>query len=179
MDPFIGNAGEWFETEPDVFYIECESEQLGQVWCTVDHWVMTIRGDSAIAENDNVSIKVRYINNPPEASTDDVTIAHLDKDGEYKAISLAFGSITTTSPAQNLVVRSVAYTGDELFSPFVDYTFKFYLAYEMTTNSEIKALFPPQYDLWLVDGKEAYSCSTTYLVEPDISLTDATVTLEQ
>lgn len=103
--------------------------------------------------------------NPPTGTTaQGFRVSIVDNKEVYKLIDNNFvGAITTgTAPTHNIPIQSVSITNHELFANSVEYTFQFYFDTTKTTldaNEYISVMFPMEYDLYLIDGKD-YTCNT-------------------
>ena len=158
FDAFVGDAGEWFENDPGTFYIECESEVIGSILCTVEHWEVTIQGNSEITANTQISITIKNVRNPaPKETSGNFSIAHIEAAGAYLAFNPTFGTVTPTALAKNILVKMVEADGDNLFDTNVDYQFRFYLDDTISDTKNLKVKFPRQYDLWINDGVSYYT----------------------
>jgi len=76
------------------------------------------------------------------------------------------------APASNIEFKSIAVSDHYIFGHSADYTFEFFLAgTTLDVDENLSVTFPKQYDLYLADGTDSYTCSTTSL---DTGLTTAT-----
>jgi hypothetical protein len=62
-----------------------------------------------------------------------------------------------------------------LFGHSADYTFEFFLAgTTLDVDESLSVMFPKQFDLYLADGANSYTCATTYLDTSSLTATDVT-----
>jgi hypothetical protein len=66
-DLFVGDAGEWFSEEANVYYMDCSSTALGACWCTVDKRVVTVSGSVDVAATGTIDITIAGVHNPSTA----------------------------------------------------------------------------------------------------------------
>ena len=174
-DYFLGDTWAWFSNEPNVYYIDCSSAQLGTTWCQVDHNILIVSGSNAIAGSTQIVVTINNIVNPIAGQTSAFQIYHVDTNGNFVTINQNYGTVTPTATAlYNIGVRSLVLGESRLFRNG-DYTWRLYIADTMNTDSQLQVLFPKEYNLRLFDKKDTYSCSTTWL---DIS-TSATIKTQQ
>lgn len=74
-----------------------------------------------------------------------------------------------TELPENITIRSVEASSQNLYDDNVDYTFKIYAPVSITISHELQVLFPRQFDLFINDGITAYTCSTSYLDDASTS----------
>ena len=174
-DYFLGDIWTWFTNEPNVYYIDCSSTQLGVTWCQVDHNIVIVSGSNAITASTQIILTINNIVNPIVGQTSAFQVYHVDGNGNYLTVNQNYGTVTpTVTAAFNIGVRSLVMGENRLFKSS-DYTWRLYFADTINTDSQIQVLFPREYNLRLVDKKDSYTCSTTWL---DIS-NSATIKTQQ
>jgi hypothetical protein len=159
FDPYIGNAGQSYKSESGAYYLPCSSQEMGVIYCRVDHWVMVIKGTTAVPQSTAVTIQVSGVVNPAPAPTGNFKLLHVDKNGGLLEYSGAFGSVTPTAFAKSLELRSITVSNRGL-GETADYSFTFYTDDIVNRETQLYVTFPSEYDLALVDQKPSYSCST-------------------
>lgn len=166
FDPFVGHASTWLLQEPNTYYLKCESTALSLIWCTVDKWKVTVSGSAAVEAANEIDITLKYVSNPAEGTTSQkLRVAVINSTGVYQAYNIDFISagVTIVAPAAvNIPIASVMASSHKLFAGSNDYTFSFFLDdTSLDTDENLKVMFPMQYDLWLCDGSEQYTCDTS------------------
>lgn len=68
-----------------------------------------------------------------------------------------------TQLPENITIRSVEASSQNLYDDNVDYTFKLYVPTSITISHQLQVLFPSQFDLFINDGLVNYTCSTSYI----------------
>jgi hypothetical protein len=165
FDLFVGDAGQWFTEEPDVYYMNCSSTAMGASWCKVSKRVVTVTGSVAVEETNAIDITLNGVCNPATSSRKFI-VSLVGSDGAYKAHDIAFSNdITFGTAPTNIEFKSVSVSNHYLFGHSADYTFEFFLGGGNTldTDETLHVMFPKQWDLYLADGIDSYSCSTTTL----------------
>lgn len=177
-DPFVGYASAWFSsgTYAGKYYLNCESTAMGLSWCEVDKRCVTVTGTSQVEATSAIDIKLKMVANA--ASGNQATqfkVAIKGSDGAYKVNDTTFGGAvqaTVAAPASNILFKSVMASSHMLFAHGIDYTFKFFLAgTSLDTDEKVSVKFPHQYELYLADGVDKYTCETSNI---DTALATAT-----
>jgi hypothetical protein len=161
-DYFIGDTWAWFVNEPNVYYIECSSVQLGTTWCQVDHNIVIVTGTQAVTGGGEIVLTINNVINPVAGQTSAFQIYHVSATGAYLSLTMNYGTVTPTVLANsNIAVRSLTMTDNRLFKSS-DYAWRIYLIDAMNTDSQLQVLFPREYDLNKFDRKDSYNCATTW-----------------
>jgi len=162
-DYFLSDTWTWFNNEPNVYYIECASTQLGTTWCQVDHNIVIVSGSNAITESTQIVVTINNVVNPISGQTSAFQIYHVDTIGNFVTVNQNYGAVTPTATASNNIdVRSLVMSESRLFRSG-DYTWRLYIADTMNTDSQLQVLFPKEYNLRLFDKKDIYSCTSTWI----------------
>lgn len=165
-DPFVGHASTWLLQEPNTYYIKCSSTALSLIWCTVDKWKVTVTGSAAVEAANAIDITLMYVSNPVEGlTTQKLRVAVINSSAVYQAYNIDFNSAGVTiaaPPVNNIPIHSVTTSSHNLFAGSNTYVFNFFLDdTSLDTDENLKVMFPMQYNLWLCDGSEQYTCDTS------------------
>lgn len=176
FDPFVGDASIMLSEESSTYYLECSSTSLGLCWCTVDKHTVTVMPSTAVEASGLVDITIKNVSNPIAGTTSNkLRVAVVGSDNAYKAYTadLTSAGLTTVAlPVNNIPIQSVEANNRHLFSTGVEYTFKFYInSGSLATDESVQVMFPNQYMLYINDGADEYTCSSTSL---DLTLASAT-----
>jgi hypothetical protein len=146
--------------------MDCSSTALGATWCKVSKRVVTITGSVAVEETNAIDVTLNGVCNPT-AATRNFIVSLVGSDGAYKAHDVSFYTtgITFGTAPTNIEFKSVSVSDHYLFGHSADYTFEFFLGGggSLATDESLHVMFPKQFDLYLSDGSDTYSCSTTSL----------------
>jgi len=146
--------------------MDCSSTALGASWCTVSKRVVTITGSVAVEETNLIDVTLNGVMNPSTV-TRSFIVSLVGSDGAYKAHDTSFYTtgITFGTAPTNIEFKSVSVSDHYIFGHSADYTFEFYLGggNSLATDESVHVMFPKQWDLYLADGVDSYSCSTTNL----------------
>lgn len=148
-DPYLGQSDAKFSMgEPNNFYIDCQSEVLGNINCKVDHWYIIISNLNTVLPDTKIILTLFKVSNPSTTSQLYFKFYLLDSDKSIKAFKSDFSSILLTGSAEsNIKIRSIE-TSNKYLSEISDYNFTFYL--QSITFSQYDSLlikFPVQYTL--------------------------------
>jgi hypothetical protein len=165
FDPYVGTSWPWFSNEATSYYLSCSSS-LGTTWCRVDHNIIVVTGSSEVNASTDIVITLFNVKNPAAAKTDLLQLLHTDSNGVAKSYNASFGTVTPTDLPYNVEIRTISASDPDLFDSG-SYTFVIYLAETFTTTSQLKVMFPMEYDLSKDDKQDAYSCSTNYQDDSD------------
>jgi hypothetical protein len=166
FDPYLGKSSVWLSNEGTTYYISCSSSQLGTPWCKVDHNIVVVSSSNEVSNSTDISLTIANVKNPTAVKTDNFQIQHVDSAGVPKSYNMTFGTVTPTAQANHLEVRNITASSTSMFD-LSSYTFTFYLGQTLDTTSQIKVLFPAEYDLSKDDKHDSYSCSSTYKDDSD------------
>lgn len=163
-DAFVANAKQVFDDSDD-YYVNCSSDALKEIWCTVCRHRITIWGETAVDDQTEIDITIEDVMNPKVMSlaAGKFILGQLDENDEYKVLDVAFdatGIATTALPKSDIVMKSVDVSSHELFKSAADYTFTFFLDTKPTAEQNLQVDFPPQFELAVDDGKDDYVCAT-------------------
>ena len=167
FDLFVGDANEWFTEEVNTYYINCSSTAMGASWCKVDKRCVTLTGSVNVDATQTIDVTIHNVHNPAAASSRAFIVSQVAADGSYQAHDTSFNTsvITLTSaPAENIHFKSVSVSDHNLFGHSADYVFEFFLGgTALDVDEALYVTFPLQYDLYLTDGTDSYTCASTYL----------------
>jgi hypothetical protein len=131
-------------------------------------------GSSDVVANTDISITVMHVRNPAAFVTSNYKVGHTDKDGNYYAYNQAFGTGTPTALGSNINIREVM-RNDSSDTTTMEY--KLFSSSLTTLSSSTpchphhqplaQSYNPMEYDLWICDEKDLYSCSTTFNDDSD------------
>lgn len=170
-DFLLGGAEEMFQEEEGNYYIDCASEALGDIWCTVDRRIVVVSGAGAVLAGTAIDVELYGIMNPAMISTTtgNFMLYHYDPVNETaKAALQTFGTVTITAAvSSNVLIKSVEISDNSLFSSS-DITFTFYMAETMIDTDWILAEFPSNWQL----KADTYSCDATVQNDSDVEADD-------
>jgi hypothetical protein len=170
-DFLLGGAEEMFEEEEGSYYIDCASEALGEIWCTVDRRIVVISGAGTVVSGIAIDVELYGIVNPSiqSTTTGNFMVYHYDPINETaKAALQTFGTVTLTAAvSSNILIKSVEISDNTLFGSS-DITFTFYMAETMIASDWILAEFPSN---WELEG-DTYSCDATVQNDSDVDSED-------
>ena len=161
-DYLVGDVRQYFTNEPNIYYLNCSSAELGRTWCAADHRRVILKGSNVIALDNStnmtsISFTLDGVVNPGPGPTGQFQLYHLDTNGNYKAVNQKLTTATITALATNLDVRALKQSDRRLFKPS-NFVWSLILADTLTAASLLKTLFPAEFDL----KGSSYSCISTW-----------------
>lgn len=161
-DRLIGDSEQWFATEVGNFYLNCVSQQLRSVYCRADHGIVVVQGSNALTAGAIVVLAISGVKNPKAGTTGNFRILHGNAAETILELAPSFGSVTITSLAANIIIKS-ATTTSRVLGSVSDYSLNFFMADTVLSTTELRLEFPKEFDLKMVDQKTNYPCSSTWI----------------
>lgn len=154
----IGSSQVVFQSEPNSYYLPCESSIQPQYgYCLVDHRKLIVKASRSVDKATSIEVKVRNVHNPNVPTTSAFKIWHLDVMNITVSGNEAFGSANLTPKEGDLELKSrgilVNLTNFEESSfarvlPEKSISLTWRIEFDLNSKHSIRIDFPNQFDVF-------------------------------
>jgi len=175
-DYFLGEAFPQFSAEPQTYWLDCASEQLGRCYCSVANRVIAVTGSREVNSGVWLDLSIAGVANPATPSTA-FQLYHLNATAAFLAVNQDLGQFSPAPFPADITVQPLPLS-DVRMHQTSTYTWKLHISDTLDRETRLQVLFPPEFALGVSypcwsnwTGNSACTANSGFIVLPAPSRT--------